>query len=120
MFKANDGTNITLISVIMGIINSSFDFSNPSYLFPFITMVCIILFSLMVIISTLFSVGDKALKRNVWFSGINYIVLILCNGLSILFDARISYGSIVVIVVYMLEIFFHFLVHIKLNKSTKE
>ena len=56
-FKANDGTSITLISVIMGIINGSFDFSNPSYLFPFITMVCIILFSLMVIISSLFSVG---------------------------------------------------------------
>lgn len=29
-FKANDGTSITLISVIMGIINGGFDFSNPS------------------------------------------------------------------------------------------
>ena len=62
MFKADDGGYITLISVIMGIINGGFPFSNPSYLFPFITMVCIILFSLMVIISSLFSVGKTPLK----------------------------------------------------------
>ncbi len=115
-FKANDGTSITLISVIMGIINGGFDFSNPSYLFPFITMVCIILFSLMVIISSLFSLGKKALKRNTIFSGINLIVFFICNILSVSNDANTSYGAIIVVIVYVVEMLLHILVNKKLNK----
>lgn len=115
-FKANDGTSITLISVIMGIINGNYDFSNPSYLFPFITMVCIILFSLMVIISSLFSLGKKALKRNTIFSGINLIVFFICNILSVSNDANTSYGAIIVVIVYVVEMLLHILVNKKLNK----
>ena len=115
-FKANDGTSITLISVIMGIINGGFDFSNPSYLFPFITMVCIILFSLLVIISSLFSLGEKALKRNTIFSGINLIVFFICNILSVSNDANTSYGAIIVVIVYVVEMLLHILVNKKLNK----
>ncbi len=115
-FKANDGTSITLISVIMGIINGNYDFSNPSYLFPFITMVCIILFSLMVIISSLFSLGKKALKRNTIFSGINLIVFFICNILSVSNDANTSYGAIIVVFVYVVEMLLHILVNKKLNK----
>lgn len=116
MFKANDGGSITLISVILGIINGGFDFSNPSYLFPFITMVCIILFSLMVIISSLFSIGKKALKRNTIFSGINLIVFFICNMLSVSNDANTSYGAIIVVIVYVVEMLLHILVNKKLNK----
>lgn len=115
-FKANDGTSITLISVIMGIINGNYDFSNPSYLFPFITMVCIILFSLMVIISSLFSLGKKALKRNTIFSGINLIVFFICNILSVSIDANTSYGAIIVVIVYVVEMLLHISVDKKLNK----
>ena len=116
MFKANDGGSVTLISVIMGIINGGFDFSNPSYLFPFITMVCIILFSLAVIISSLFSMGKKALKRNTIFSGINLIVFFICNMLSVSNDANTSYGAIIVVIVYVVEMLLHILVNKKLNK----
>lgn len=116
MFKANDGGNVTLISVIMGIINGGFDFSNPSYLFPFITMVCIILFSLMVIISSLFSLGKKALKRNTIFNGINLIVFFICNILSVSNDADTSYGAIIVVIVYVVEMLLHISVDKKLNK----
>ncbi len=116
MFKANDGANITLISVIMGIINGGFDFSNPSYLFPFITMVCIVLFSLMVIISSLFSVGKKALKRTIIFSGINLIVFFICNILSVSNGADTSYGAIIVAVVYVIEMLLHVSIDKKLNK----
>ncbi len=116
MFKANDGANVTLISVIMGIINGGFDFSNPSYLFPFITMVCIILFSLIVIISSLFSLGKKAFLRNEIFSSINIIVLLVCIALSISNNASMSIGAVIVIFTYVAEMLMHKLVDKKLNK----
>ena len=116
MFKAENGESITLISVIMGIINGSLDFGNLSYLFPFITMVCIILFSLAVIISSLFSVGEKAVKRNMIFSVINTIALIVCIILSVNFNASISYGAMIVLAVYVLEMVMHILVDKKINK----
>ncbi len=115
MFKANDGTNITLISVIMGIINGGFDFSNSSYLFPFITMVCIILFSLMVIISSLFSVGEKALKRNIAFSSVNMVVLLIVSTMSIKYGATLGIGLLIVVATYLLEFLLHKLVDKKLN-----
>ena len=118
MFKANDGTNITLTSVIMGIINGGFPFSNPSYLFPFITMVCIILFSLMVIISSLFSVGKKAFLRNEIFSSINIIVLLIFIVLAkIIGSATFQIGTLIVIFTYVAEMLLHKLVDKKLNKE---
>ena len=116
MFKTNDGGSVTLISVIMGIINGGFDFSNPSYLFPFITMVCIILFSLIVIISSLFSVGAKAYLRNVIFSSINLIVLLICMALSKIMGATFEIGALIVLIVYVIELLLHKSVDRKINK----
>ena len=116
MFKANDGTNITLISVIMGIIKSDFDFSNSSYLFPFITMVCIILFSLMVIISSLFSVGEKAIKRTIAFTLINYLALLICIILCYTNNADFSYGVFATILTYSITTALHVKIDKKLNK----
>jgi hypothetical protein len=117
MFKANDGGSITLISVIMGIINGNYDFSNPSYLFPFITMVCIILFSLMVIISSLFSIGKKALKRNISFSSVNMVVLLIVSTMSIKYGTTLGMGLFIVVATYLLEFVLHKLVDKKLNKE---
>lgn len=116
VFKANDGTNITLISVIMGIINGSFDFSNPSYLFPFITMVCIILFSLMVIISSLFSVGENANIKIKVFQKINYLALLVCSILSIANGADFSYGAGLTVLTYIVTDTLHSEIHKRLNK----
>jgi hypothetical protein len=117
VFRANDGEDITLISVIMGIINGNFDFSDKSYLFPFITMVCIILFSLMVIISSLFSVGKKALSRNETLSLINTFVLLVLSIVSCkLGGAHLSTGFFLVSITYILEFELHTLVDKKLNK----
>ena len=117
VFRANDGENITLISVIMGIINGTLDFSNPSYLFPFITMVCIILFSLMVIISSLFSVGKKTLSRNETFSIINTFVFGILSIVSCkVGDAHLGTGWFLVSITYILEMEMHELVNRKLNK----
>ena len=116
MFKANDGGSVTLISVIMGIINGGIDFSNPSYLFPFVTMVCIILFSLMVIISTLFSLGEKAFLRNGILSVINTLVFLTCSILSVVNGAHLKIGFGLVIFIYCCVLFLHRLVDKKLNK----
>ncbi len=116
MFKANDGENVTLISVIMGIINGGFDFGNPSYLFPFITMVCIILFSLMVIISSLFSVGKKAIKKIKIFQSINYLVLLICCVLCMFNGADISYGAALTLLTYAITDTLHIKIDKKLNK----
>ncbi len=116
MFKVNDGENITLISVIMGIINGSFDFSNQSYLFPFITMVCIILFSLMVIISSLFSVGKNANIKIKVFQKINYLALLVCSILSIANGADLSYGVALTILTYLITDTLHSVIERKLNK----
>ena len=117
VFRANDGENITLISVIMGIINGTLDFSNQSYLFPFITMVCIILFSLMVIISSLFSVGKKTLSRNETFSIINTFVFGILSIVSCkVGDAHLGTGWFLVSITYILEMEMHELVNRKLNK----
>ncbi len=115
-FKANDGGSVTLISVIMGIINGGFDFSNPSYLFPFITMVCIIVFSLAVIISSLFSVGEKAFLRNGILSVINDIVFLICVFISIANGANLKIGFVFVVIAYNCVLVLHKLIDKKLNK----
>ena len=116
MFKTDDGGYITLISVIMGVINGGFDFSNPSYLFPFITMVCIILFSLIVIISSLFSLGEKAFLRNGVLSVINDIAFLICVFLSIANGANLKIGFVFVVVAYNCVLVLHKLIDKKLNK----
>lgn len=116
MFKADDGTSITLISVIMGVINGGFDFSNPSYLFPFITMVCIIVFSLAVIISSLFSLGEKAFLRNGILSVINDIVFLICVFISIANGANLKIGFVFVVIAYNCVLVLHKLIDKKINK----
>lgn len=113
MFTTNEGTIVTLIGFVMSIINGELSLDNLSYLLPVVTMVCIILFSLAVIISSLFSMGKKALIRNMIFSAVNTAVLLACVVLSIVFKAQISYGTIIVVVVYILE----FLMHIWVEKA---
>lgn len=117
MFTSDDRTDITLVSVIMGIINGNFDFGNSSYLFPFITMVCVILFSLAVIISSLFSVGKKALARNETFSLINTLVFLVISIVSCkIGGAHLSTGWFLVSITYILEKEMHTLVNKKLNR----
>ena len=116
MFKANNGENITLISVIMGIINGNYDFSNSSYLFPFITMVCIILFSLTVIISSLFSVGEKAYKRIKIFHLIYGLALLGCLALCFWGGSFVSYGFVLIVFTYGIVSTLHKKINDRLNK----
>ncbi len=124
MYTAADGTKITLISVIMGIINGGLPFdtilNDKSYLFPILTMVCIIIFSLAAIISSLFSMGKTSFKRNMIFSSVNIFVYIICVILSLEFKANISYAVFIVAAVYILEFVLHSAVNKKINIAESE
>ena len=87
-----ESTNISLITLIKSIIATiggndngamTFDMwlSDKAYFCILLLMACIIVFSLADIISSLFSIGEKALKRNMIFHIINYVV---CFGVAIL------------------------------------
>ena len=115
-FKTSDDTNVTLINVIMGIINGSYDFSNPSYLFPFITMVCIIVFSIPVIIASLFSIGEKSYKRIKLFKYIYGVVLLVCLALCFFGGSYISFGFIFIVITFGIVNTLHKRIDDKLNK----
>jgi hypothetical protein len=120
MFKTPDREYITLINVIMGIINGSLSldtiFADKSYLFPILTMVCVIVFSIPVIISTLFSIGEKALVRNNIFSLINITVFLILTILASVYDANLAYGWIAVKAVYIIVMDMHKHIDKKLNR----
>ncbi len=120
MFKTADREYLTLISVIIGIINGTLSvdtiFSDKSYLFPILTMVCVIIFSIPVIISTLFSVGKKALVRNTIFSLVNITVFLVLTLLASIYDANLVYGWIAVKAVYIIVMDLHKHIDKKLNK----
>ena len=120
MFKTADFTKITLINVIVGIINGSMPFdkilSDNSYLFPVLTIVCIILFSLFEIIASLFSVGKKAFRRIVVFCIVNRLVLLTCFILSVTNGAFALAGFWCTLIVYNITLLRHRQVNDKLNK----
>ena len=119
-FKTADDTNVTLINVIMGIINGSLSldtiFADKSYLFPVITMVCVIVFSIPVIISSLFSVGEKAYKRIKIFKYIYGVVLLVCLALCFFGGSYISFGFILIVVTFGIVNTLHKKIDDKLNK----
>ena len=121
MFKTADNTSVTLINVIMGIINGSLSldaiFADKSYLFPILTMVCVILFSIPVIISTLFSIGEKAYKRIRIFQLIYGIALLVCLALNFWGGSYISYGFIIIVVTFGIVNTLHKKIDNKLNKQ---
>ena len=113
-------TNISLIWLIKGIISGSLTFdtilSNNSYLFSILTMLIIILFSLPEIISSLFSLGEKAFKRNNIFHIINCSVCFIMGCLSVINGAKSAFGLIMVFATYVITGLLHKEVNKKLNK----
>lgn len=103
---------ITLISVITGIINKTFTFEGVN-LAAIGTMGCIVLFSLMYIISSLFSVGKKAYKRICIFEALKFASLFGCT---IVFEAKEGIGFYLVGITYIVTIILSFLIERKLNR----
>ena len=124
MFITADGFKVSLLSLIMGIISGELPInsltSDISYLFPAAVMVCVIVFSLAVIISSLFSTGKRAFLRNTLFSVLNTAVLIAVTALAVKNGAAVSYGVYAVAAVYIIEFLMHAVVNNKIKAKLKE
>lgn len=98
---------VSLIAFIMSIINHGFDFSaltaDKSYLFAILAMIGVIIFSLAVIISSLFSSTKKGYRRNIIFSIINSAVLILFGVLVYINGGAFMLGFSLTLLIYAAE-----------------
>lgn len=112
----------TLQGVIIGFIkgNLNFDliFNDKAYLLPILTMILVILFSLAVIISSLFSCGEKSLVRNTIFSAVNFIVLTVMTLLCTKNGIKTDIGLYIIFTEYIITFAMHVLCDkkIRLNR----
>lgn len=104
-----------IIGFIKGEVNVNAVLSDKQYLLPLLTFVCIIVFSLAVIISSLFSCGKKSLARNTVFSIINLAVLSVMTGLCISNGLGTSVGLYIIFAEYIIT----FAMHILCDKQIK-
>ncbi|MBQ7741253.1 MAG: hypothetical protein IJT65_08490 [Eubacterium sp.] len=114
---------VSLIGFIMSIINHGFDFNalllDKGYFFAVLSMVCIILLSLAVIISSLFSAGKKGFARNMVFSIINTASLITLGALVFAGGGQLKIGFAVTLIIYAVEILLHYFCDSEKKKSRK-
>ncbi len=114
--RDTNGNKVSLISVITDIISGNFALEGAT-LIGFVTMICMIVFSLAVIISSLFSIGKKALRRNVIFTIINLLVLLGCSVWCFMNDdITFANGIYLTHITYIITGILHYLVDKKLNK----
>lgn len=104
-----------IIDFIKGEVNVNAVLSDKQYLLPLLTFVCIIVFSLAVIISSLFSCGKKSLARNTVFSIINLAVLSVMTVLCIVNGLGTSVGLYIIFAEYIIT----FAMHILCDKQIK-
>jgi len=122
-------TNISLITLIKSIIATvgnddsgamTFDMwlSDKAYFGILLLIACIIIFSLADIISSLFSIGKNALKRNMIFHIINFVVFFGVSILPIVGENGISssIGVIMILITYSSVGSCHKIIDKKLNK----
>ncbi|MDE5994661.1 MAG: hypothetical protein K2G60_04025 [Oscillospiraceae bacterium] len=98
-----------IIDFIKGEVNFNAILIDKQYLLPLLTFVFIIVFSLAVIISSLFSCGKKALTRNIVFSIINLAVLSVMTALCIVNGLGTSAGLYIIFAEYILTFAMHYL-----------
>lgn len=98
-----------IIDFIKGEVNVNAVLTDKQYLLPLLTFVCIIVFSLAVIISSLFSCGKKSLARNIVFSSINLAVLSVMTGLCISNGLGTSVGLYIIFAEYIITFTMHYL-----------
>lgn len=103
--------DISLISLIMGIINGSVEIS--SVLMPLISMALVIVLSLAVIISSLFSSTKTGLLRNMIFSAVNTIVFFVLG----VIIGGMGVGWYVTLAIYVLEIILHLVCNNIINEK---
>ena len=95
--------DISLISLIIGLINSEMQIGDV--LMPLVSMALVVVLSLAVIISSLFSVTKTGFLRNMIFSVINTAVFIVLG----LIIGGAGIGWYITLVIYLVEIVMHIL-----------
>lgn len=124
-----ESTNISLITLIKSIIATvsnadngtmTFDMwlSDKAYFCILLLIACVIVFSLADIISSLFSIGKNALKRNMIFHIINFVIFFGVSILPIIEEngIRSSIGVIFTFISYLSVGSFHKTIDKELNK----
>lgn len=106
--------DISLITIIKSIINGEFNIGDV--LLPVISMGLVVVLSLVVIISSLFSSTKKGLLRNVIFSIINTAVLIAFG----MIIGGLGAGWYVTLGIYIVEIALHFICNKIITKKLRE
>lgn len=103
--------DVNLISIITGLINSSVEIE--SVLMPLISMGLVVVLSLAVIISSLFSATKNGFLRNMIFSVINTVVFVVLG----VIIGDMGAGWYVTLVIYIAEIVMHIICRRVINKN---
>lgn len=106
--------DISLVSLIMGIIKGSVVISDV--IMPLVSMALVIVLSLAVIISSLFSSTKTGFVRNMLFSALNTIVFVVLGAVI----GDIGVGWYLTFAIYILEILLHILCNNKIKLSKIE
>ena len=102
--------DVSLISLIMGLVKSTVEISDA--LMPLVSMALVVVLSLAVIISSLFSATKTGFLRNMIFSGVNTVVFVVLG----LIIGSMGAGWYITLAIYILEI----IMHIICNKAIKK
>lgn len=106
--------DISLITIIKSVIGSEFNFNDV--LLPVISMGLIVVLSLVVIISSLFSSTKNGLLRNIIFSVLNTAVLFVFG----VIIGGVGAGWYVTLGIYIAEIVMHFVCNKIITKKRRE
>lgn len=102
--------DVSLISLIMGLINSEIQIGDV--ILPLVSMAFVIVLSLAVIISSLFSVTKTGFLRNMIFSVVNTAVFVVLG----LIIGGAGIGWYITLVIYLVEIVMHILCEKQIGK----
>ncbi len=109
-----------IISLIKGELSFDTVLSNKMYLLPTLTMAFVIIFSLAVIIASLFSCGKKALAKNTVFSIINTAVLSVMTYLCISNGLKAGTGLYIIFAEYIITFAMHCICNTKIKLRIEE
>lgn len=103
--------DISLINLIMGLVKSTVEIRDV--MMPLVSMALVVVLSLAVIISSLFSSTKTGLLRNMIFSFINTAVFVVLG----IIIGGMGAGWYVTLVIYILEIIMHIICNRVINKN---
>lgn len=104
--------DVSLVSMIMGLVNSTVGIGDV--MMPLVSMALVVVLSLAVIISSLFSVTKTGFLRNMIFSVINTAIFVVFG----LIIGGAGIGWYITFVIYLAEIVMHILCEKQIRKNS--